>query len=91
MVKKKKGINTRAIHTESGVNVSSNDAMPPLHLTTTFSQLECECEFKCNKIVCKRKLQKKITTKICSDLIYDLRTLPLLRFPQTVYESCTKI
>ena len=37
MVKKKKGINTRAIHTESGVNVSSNDAMPPLHLTTTFA------------------------------------------------------
>jgi cystathionine beta-lyase/cystathionine gamma-synthase len=37
MVKKKKGINTRAIHTESGVNISSNDAMPPLHLTTTFA------------------------------------------------------
>ena len=37
MAKNKKGINTRAIHTESGVKVSSNDAMPPLHLTTTFA------------------------------------------------------
>ena len=33
----KKGINTRAIHTENGVDVSSQDAMPPLHLTTTFT------------------------------------------------------
>ena len=37
MKKNKKGIHTRAIHTESGVKISSNDAMPPLHLTTTYS------------------------------------------------------
>jgi cystathionine gamma-synthase len=40
----KKGLNTRAIHTESGVEVSSNDAMPPLHLTTTYASATPEMD-----------------------------------------------